>query len=169
MFSAEFDNVFLSDHRLSTSHHVEVNSQFLTLCNDRIHILKGKIQFISVFCGPASCTMQVTCAGRVHQDDPRNVAVVDFSHLTDGFGSVVKSLESKIHQRSFKYVRMKFIYDRCHVTVQSVLRITGNPSQIIPVYTQLKLFHVFLCRINNFCICLIRILIYLTKCIINHS
>ena len=169
MFSAKFDDIFLSYHRLSACHHVEINAQFFTLCYDRIHILKRKIQFVSIFCCPASCTMQVTCTGRVHQDDPRNVAVMDLSHLTDGFGSIVKSLKSKIHQCGLEYIRVKILYDRCHITVQCVFRITGNSSQIIPVYSCLKIFHMFLCSVNNLFVCFLRVLVYLSKCIINYS
>ena len=140
MFSAEFDDIFLSYHRFSTCHHIEVDTEFFTLCYDGIHIIKGKIQLVSVFCCPASCTMQVTCAGRVHQNDPRDVAFMYFSHLVNGLCSIIKGFKSKVHQCCLQNVRMKILNHRCDITVQCIFRITGNFSQVIPVYALSEIF-----------------------------
>ena len=140
MFSAEFDDIFLSYHRFSTCHHIEVDTEFFTLCYDGIHIIKGKIQLVSVFCCPASCTMQVTCTGRIHQNDPRDITFMYFSHLMNCFCSIIESFKSKIHQSCLQNIRMEFLYHGSYITIQCIFRITGNFPEIIPVHTLSKIF-----------------------------
>ena len=117
MFPAKFNDIFFSYHRFSTGHHIEINTEFFTLCHDRIHIVKRKIQFIAVFCCPASCTVKITCTGWIHQNDPRNITVMDFSHLTDCFGSIIEGFKSKIHKCGFEHIRVKFFYHGSYITV----------------------------------------------------
>ena len=80
MFLAEFDDVILADQRFAARKKISVNAEFLALGDDLIHHFVGKIHLIAVFRGPASGAVQIACGGRVHQNDPRNIASVFFLH-----------------------------------------------------------------------------------------
>ena len=149
MLSAQLNDIFFADHGLAAGEHIEINAQFFSLGDHRIHLFKGKVQLVSVFRRPASCAVQITCAGWIHQNDPGNVAVVDLSHLADRLRSVVKSLVPQIQKRGLQNVGMEFIYHPGHIMVQGTFRITGDFMEIIPVYAYIKFTYIFLGRIHN--------------------
>ena len=149
MLSAQLNDIFFADHGLAAGEHIEINAQFFSLGDHRIHLFKGKVQLVAVFRRPASCAMQIACAGGIHQNDPGNVAVVNLPHLTDRLRSVVKSLVPQIQKRGLQNVGMEFIYHPGHITVQGAFRITGDFMEIIPVYAYIKFTYIFLGRIHN--------------------
>ena len=87
MFLAESDYIVFSYQRLTSCKQVSMNSQFFSFCHDFVHFLICKVQLVAVFCCPAACTVKVAGCSRIHQNYPRNVAVVLFRHLKRGFES----------------------------------------------------------------------------------
>ena len=123
MFFAECNYIFLAYHRFSACQHIEVNAQFFSLSDNRIHFLKGKIQLVSILCGPTPCTMEITGAGGIHKNDPRNIAVMYFTHFTNSFCTMIKSLIAQVQKSGLQNIGVKFIHHGAHVAVQCILRV----------------------------------------------
>ena len=82
MSFAEPDNVRLAHQRLAAAEQEEIASERVGLIDDIIHFLICEIQLVAVFGCPAASAVEVAGRGGIHQNRPRNVAVVFFLILT---------------------------------------------------------------------------------------
>ena len=149
MFLTKSYNIFFSYQRFSARVHIEVNSQFFSLGNNAVHLFIGKIQFMSVFCRPASGTMKIACTGRIHQDQPRNIALMHFTHAADHLCPVKSCLKSKIQCCLFHNMRINFIQCLIYIPHPFGIRILDQFScSIICTFREI-LSHKSFCQIHN--------------------
>ena len=115
MFFTQFNDIRFPHQRFAAGIHIEINTQFFSLCDDPVQIFVGQVQFVTVLCCPTAGTVQVTGAGRIHQDQPRNIALMCLSHRTDRFCPVKCRFKTKIQCRLFDHIRMDLI--QCTVDI----------------------------------------------------
>ena len=76
MFFGQRDNVLFADQRFASGQYVAVCPKFFTLGNNFVHIFIREIQGAAVFRSPAAGAVQIACAGRIKQDNPRNINAI---------------------------------------------------------------------------------------------
>ena len=81
MLLAQTNDILLPYQRFTAGIDIHVDSEFFSLTDDIIDLLKGKIQLVAVFRSPASGAVKVTCGSGIQQDCPRDVAVVLLTKL----------------------------------------------------------------------------------------
>ena len=96
MLLAQTDQICLAHKRLASGIHIEVNAKLLALCNNGIQIFKGKIQLMPVLGSPTAGTVHVTGTGRIHQNQPRHLALQLFPFLTDRLCPKISGFKAKI-------------------------------------------------------------------------
>ena len=70
------DQVLFANQRLTAGIYVHIYAHFLALGDNGIDLVKGQVQLVAVFRGPAAGAVQVAGRGRVKQNGPRNIAVI---------------------------------------------------------------------------------------------
>ena len=129
MFLAESDYIVFSYQRLTSCKQVSVNSQFFAFCHDFVHFLICKVQLVAVFCCPAACTVEIAGRSRIHQNYPRNVAVVLFRHFQRGFESPEASLVSCIKCKGCQNVRINLFQNSLCVMCPFAVRLACQLSE----------------------------------------
>ena len=94
---AEFQDVRLPYQRFAAGHHVKMDAQRLSLGNDFIHIIVGKVQRMSVFGSPAAYAVAVACAGGIKKDDPGNIDAVFLPVFPAFLISIKSRFKSQVH------------------------------------------------------------------------
>ena len=128
MFFTQFNDIRFPHQRLAACIHIKINTQFFSLCDDPVQIFIRQIQFVTVLCSPAAGAVQVAGAGGIHQDQPRNIALMYFSHLTDCLSSVKGRFKSKIQRCLFDHIRIDLIQCTVHILHPLGLRIPNQVS-----------------------------------------
>ena len=76
MLFTQGDQVLFANQRLTAGIYVHIYAHFLALGDNGIDLVKGQVQLVAVFRGPAAGAVQVAGRGRVKQNGPRNIAVI---------------------------------------------------------------------------------------------
>ena len=53
------DQIFFAHERFSACIHIKVNTKLLSLCNDAVQILIGKVQLVPILSSPAAGTVEI--------------------------------------------------------------------------------------------------------------
>ena len=80
-FLRKTDNVLLAHHRLPAGHDISMDAQLTSLLYNALKLLICQRKRMTIFCRPAAGAAEIACGSRVHQDDPRYIAVVLLCHL----------------------------------------------------------------------------------------
>ena len=129
MFFAELQDVCLADKRLTAREHVEVYAKLLALCNNTVQILEAQVQLVTILCSPAASAVQVAGRGRIHQDQPRNIAAILFTVCANGLGSVDHRLKHQVEQRHLQNIRIQLVDQLVQVLVPLFIRICEEPAE----------------------------------------
>ncbi len=126
MFFCKLENIVHADSRLAAGHHVKMGTEFLAFGYDLVHILIGKVGLVAVRAGPAAYAVHVAGHGRIKEDQPRNIAVVFLSVLTDHLGAAEKRLIAEVEQHHLRVMRICLVdntVDKAHPAVIGILHI----------------------------------------------
>ena len=75
---AQTENVRLAHERLAAGEETGVGAERCALGQHAVHLLEGQVLLVAVLRRPAARAAHIAGARRVHEDDPRDVAVVFF-------------------------------------------------------------------------------------------
>ena len=106
---AEADDIPFAHQRFAAREQVEMAAQFFAFCDDFIHDVKGKVQGVTVFGGPAADAVQVAGTRRVEKDGPGDVAVILFFGCIAGAQAVEGRFEAEVHDGRLDDVRVERI------------------------------------------------------------
>ena len=95
----EPDQILFANKRFSAGVEKEIAAQLIGLVYDAVQLLIGQVHLISVFRRPAAGTMQVAGRSGIHQNSPRNVAVILLCQLIMDFSVPEGGVDDKV----FKY------------------------------------------------------------------
>ena len=129
MFLTEADDVIFTDQRFSTGKQVSIDAKLLSFCDDLIHRFIRKIQLVSVFCCPTSSAVQVAGGRRIHQDDPRDIAVIFFLHFIRSFVSHEACFKTCVQKESLQDVRVNFMQDSFYIVCPFAVRVVCNLAE----------------------------------------
>ena len=146
---AEPDQIRLPYQRLSSSKHVEIDPQLLALSDHVVHFLEGKVQPVPVFRSPASGTVQVAGTGRIHQDQPGDIALMDSPHLSDRPCPVKKCFKAQVERRRPEHMGIRFRKDPPYIPVQCPFPVTDPLPGPFIVKLQLRAAHIFLHQVQK--------------------
>ena len=164
------DQVFFAHERFSACIHIEVNTKLLSLCNDAVQILIGKVQLVPILSSPAAGTVHVTGAGRIHQNQPRYLALQLFSLLTDRLCAKICCFKSKIQRRHLQNVRIDFIQKTVHILHPFAVLVLKHCARRVIAFLLKHIASYLLYRIYQLQKCLLaifRIFIYIAKNAVN--
>ena len=134
MLLCKTKNVGLTYKRFTASHHIQIYAKFFAFCDDLIHIIEAQISLVTICTGPASLTMHIAGGCRVKENQPRNIAVVDFTVLTDHLCAAEESFKTKIQCSHFGNMRICFIQYAIDEFNPSVIRIFDSCSNLIVIF-----------------------------------
>ena len=106
---AEADDIPFAHQRFAAREQVEMAAQFFAFCDEFIHDVKGKVQGVTVFGGPAADAVQVAGTRRVEKDGPGDVAVILFFGCIAGAQAVEGRFEAEVHDGRLDDVRVERI------------------------------------------------------------
>ena len=106
---SELEDIVLTNHRLTTGHHVEIRTKCLTFGYDLIHIFEGEVVLMTIGTGPASYAVHITSIGGIEEDQPGNVATILFAVCADGLGSTEESFVTKVKEHHMSVMRIGLI------------------------------------------------------------
>ena len=75
---AQAEDVCLTHERFAAGEEAGVGAELCALGQHAVHLLKGEVLLVAVLRRPAARAAHIAGARRVHEDDPRDVAVVFF-------------------------------------------------------------------------------------------
>ena len=120
---AELQDVCLADKRLAACEHVKVYAKLLALRDDAVQVLEAQVQLVSILGRPAASAVQVAGGGRIHQDQPRDIAAVFLTVCADGLGSVDHRLKHQVEQCHLQNIRIQLVDQLVQVLVPLFIRI----------------------------------------------
>ena len=123
MLFTQGDQVLFANQRLTTGIYVHVYAHFLALSDDGIDLVKGQVELVAVFRGPAASAVQVAGGGRVKKDSPRNIAIIFFPVFLLLWPANDIRVEEEIFKGSLQNLRIRFLQNVHNELIHVVLRV----------------------------------------------
>ena len=123
MLLAQLQDVIFTNQRFAACEHVEIDAELLALGDDPVQILIAQVQPVAVLCSPASDTVKIAGTRGIHQDQPRDIAVIFHTVRADRLGPVEHRLKAKIQKRHLQHIRIELIDKTVQILIPLFIRI----------------------------------------------
>ena len=163
-FLCKADNILLAHHRLPAGHDISMDAKLTSLLYNALKLLIRQSERMAILCRPAACAAEVARGSRIHQDDPRYIAIVLFCHLAGLLITTDTCLIADIHRQRLHLLRCNIIEQTADVLVplcvggrdgiaHSVIsrRIPGVPDELLGKIDELhhRLLSVLVCMLDR--------------------
>ena len=124
---AERDDVLFAHKRFAARVDVKVYAHVLALTDDVVQLVEREVELVAVLCRPAARAVQVARRGRVHEDRPRDVALILRAQLILPLAANDVAVNEEVHERGLEHGGVNIVEDVLH---HRVVRIGGVEARL---------------------------------------
>ena len=129
MLFTQADNILFADEGFAAGKETGMGAQFLCLGQHPVHLLKGQTLLMAVFRRPAAGAVHIAGGGRIHQNQPGNIAAVFFGVFLRLLVAAEAALVHCIGQERFKNIGVGLIQQPLDIMRPLAIGLVGNHMQ----------------------------------------
>ena len=129
MLLAKLQDVLLADKRLAAGEHIQMRAQLFAFRNDPVHLLVGQGILVVIGARPAADAVHIAGHSRVKENEPRDIAAVNFATGPDFLRPPEKCLKAEGENRFFGISGVRMIQNIADETHPAMIRVRNIISK----------------------------------------